>query len=116
MTRFLRLVVIGLFGLVLLAVASANRAPVTLRLLPPDFEPFLGGGWLIDLPLFVVIFAGILLGIGLGFVLEWLRASAVRSAASQHRRQVGRLEREVSRLKDTKGDKPDDIMALLESR
>ncbi|CAM5378776.1 hypothetical protein FALB51S_01858 [Frigidibacter albus] len=92
MIRALRLALLGLLALVLLTVALANRAPVTLRLLPEDAGRFLGLDWAIQLPLFLVIFAGILAGLAIGFVWEWAREAKHRSAASQHRREAAQAE------------------------
>lgn len=116
MLRTLRYLFLGCLAIALLAVASANRAPVVLRLLPEDMARFLDFSWAIELPLFLVIFAGILVGLFVGFVWEWFREASLRSEASQHRRRVGHLEREVSRLRDEKGEGKDDVLALIDGR
>jgi uncharacterized integral membrane protein len=116
MLKALRYSFLAVLGLGLLAVASANRAPVMLRLLPEEFDPFLGRAWVVELPLFLVIFAGILAGLLIGFVWEWFREAGIRAEASQHRRRVGHLEREVSRLKEQKGEGKDEVLALLDGR
>ena len=116
MLRLLRYMLLGAIGIVLLAVACANRAPVTLRFLPEEMDLFFGLGWVVDLPLFLVIFGGVLIGLALGFVWEWIRASAVRGEMVRHRQKVGHLERELTRLKgDAPADK-DDVLALLDAR
>lgn len=116
MIRLLRYALLGVVGLVLLAVASANRAPVTLRLLPEEMDLFFGLGWVADVPLFLVIFAGVLIGLALGFIWEWLREAGVRGDAMRQRQKVGQLERELTRLRgDTPADK-DDVLALLEPK
>ncbi|MGB3315191.1 MAG: LapA family protein [Albidovulum sp.] len=116
MMRMLRLLFLSILGIALVAVASANRELVTLRLLPEELDSFLGFGWSVQLPLFVAIFAGIVAGLGIGFVWEWFREAKHRAAASQHKREAGRLEREVSRLKAEKPEVEDDVLALLEGR
>jgi uncharacterized integral membrane protein len=116
MMRMLRLLFLAVLGIALVAVASANRDLVTLRLLPEEMDSFLGFGWSVQLPLFVAIFAGIVAGLGIGFVWEWFREAKHRTAASQHKREAGRLEREVSRLKAEKPEADDDVLALLEGR
>lgn len=116
MLRVLRLVFLAVLGIVLVAVASANRGVVTLRLLPPELEAFAGTVWSVDLPLFIAIFAGIIAGLGIGFVWEWFREAKHRAAASQHRREVGRLTGEVQRLKQQKPDPEDEVLALLEGK
>lgn len=116
MLRTLRLIFLALLGLVLLAVASANREGVVLRALPQEVDRYLGLNLSIELPLFLVIFAGILAGLGIGFVWEWFREAKHRAAATQHRREAGRLEREVSRLKQQRAEPEDDVIALLEGK
>ena len=73
MLRMLRLLFLALLGIVLIAVASANRDLITLRLLPEELDQFLGIGWSLEVPLFLAIFAGIVAGLGIGFVWEWFR-------------------------------------------
>ena len=115
MIRVLRLALLGLLAIVLLTVALANRGPVTLRLLPEDAGRFLGLDWAIQLPLFLVIFAGILAGLAIGFVWEWAREAKHRSAASQHRREAAQLKSEVNRLHGSNGAPKDEVLALLET-
>lgn len=116
MLRVLRLVFLVVLGIVLVALASANRATVTLRLLPAEVEAFAGFGWSVDVPLFIAIFAGIVAGLGIGFVWEWFREAKHRAAASQHRREVGRLSGEVQRLKGQQIAPEDEVLALLEGK
>ena len=117
MIRYLRLLSLGLLGLGLLIVALANRAPVTLQLLPADLAALTGLTWAMELPLFVVIFGGIVAGVLIGFVWEWFREHGHRAAASQKTREVVRLERELAVLKDATSVPPkDEVLALLEKR
>ena len=115
MLRKLKYMFLAALGLVLLIVALANRTPVTLRLLPEDLGSLVGGVGAIELPLFLVIFAGIVAGLLIGFVWEWFREAKHRSAASHKGREVVRLEREVNRLREEKADPADEILALLEN-
>ena len=115
MIRYLRLLVIGLIGLGLLIVALANRAPVEVRLLPGDLAALTGLTWAMELPLFLVIFSGIIAGVLIGFVWEWLRETRIRSTASARAREVARLERELAELRGAAGTAPkDDVLALLD--
>jgi lipopolysaccharide assembly protein A len=114
MIRYLRLAFLGLFGLGLIAVAIANRAAVQVRLLPDDLAALTGLTWAVELPLFLVIFAGILAGVLVGFVWEWFREAGIRGKASATSREVTRLERELAVLQDQKGTAPkDEVLALL---
>jgi uncharacterized integral membrane protein len=116
MLRALRLAFLAVLGIALVVIASANRGTVTLRLLPTEVDPFLGAGWSVEAPLFIVIFAGIIAGLGVGFVWEWFREAKHRAAASEHRRTAGQLAGEVARLKDEKAVPEDEVLALLEGR
>jgi lipopolysaccharide assembly protein A len=117
MIRYLRLLVIGLVGLSLLTLALANRAPVQVRLLPDDLAALTGLAWAAEVPLFLVIFAGIVAGVLIGFVWEWLRETRIRSTASARAREVARLERELAELRGAAGVAPkDEVLALLEQR
>ncbi len=117
MIRYLRLLFIGLVGVGLLTVALANRAPVPVRLLPEDLAALTGLTWAAEVPLFLVIFGGIIAGVLIGFVWEWFREYGHRATASQKSRDVARLERELAVLKDaTSVPAKDDVLALLEKR
>lgn len=115
MIRTLRLILLGLLGLVLLTLALANRAPVEVRLLPGDLAALTGLTWGMQLPLFLVIFAGILAGVLIGFVWEWFREHGHRATANQKSREVAKLERELAVLRDSTSVPPkDEVLALLD--
>lgn len=114
MIRSLRYLFLAALGLVLLTVALANRAPVTLKALPEDLAAFTGFTWQIELPLFMVIFGGIIAGLLIGFVWEWFREMKHRSTASRKTREVARLERELAVMKDSQSVPKDDILAILD--
>lgn len=116
MIRYIRYVVIALVAIALVTVALANRAPVTVNALPEGLAALVGFGWSMQLPLFLVIFAGIVAGIMIGFLWEWLREHKHRSSASARAREVARLERELAVLKDSRSVPPeDDVLALLDA-
>ena len=114
MIRSLRYLFLAALGLVLLTVALANRAPVTLKALPEDLAAFTGFAWQIELPLFMVIFGGIIAGLLIGFVWDWFREMKHRSTASRKTREVARLERELAVMKDSQSVPKDDILAILD--
>lgn len=117
MIRILRLLFLGLMGLCLLVLALANRAAVEVRLLPGDLAELTGLTWAMQVPLFLVIFAGIIAGVLIGFVWEWFREHGHRAAASQKAREVARLERELAVLRDATSVPPkDEVLALLDKR
>ena len=115
MIRYLRYLFLGAIAVALLTVALANRAPVVVKALPPDLAALLGIDWQLELPLFLVIFGGIVAGLLLGFVWEWFREMKHRSAASIKTREVTRLQRELAVLKDASSVPPkDEVLALLD--
>lgn len=114
MIRYLRYVFLAALALGLLVVAQANRAPVSVRLLPEDLAALTGLSFGMQLPLFIVIFGGIVAGVLIGFVWEWFRERKHRSTASTKTREVTRLERELAVLRDTTSVPQDDVLALLD--
>lgn len=115
MIKALRLLFLAALAVVLIALALANGEIVTLRALPPEAGDFLGFSWSVHLPLYLVIFAGILVGLLIGFVWEWLRERRIRVGHAQATRKAAHLEREVDRLK-TKAEGPkDEVLALLDA-
>lgn len=116
MLKYLRYLVLLAIALCLLTVALANRGPVTLKALPEDLAGLAAAQWQVELPLFVVIFGGVAIGLLIGFVWEWLREHRHRSTASSKTREAARLQRELAVMRDTKGAPQDDVLALLEKK
>lgn len=114
MIRFLRLLFLAMLGICLLTVALANRPTVLVKALPDDMSAFLGVAWQFELPLFLVIFASIVIGLLIGFVWEWARETKIRGTASTKTREVTRLERELATMRDATSLPSDDILALLD--
>lgn len=112
--RYIRYACIAIFAVALIAVALANRTTVTLKVLPDEVAGLFAVNPSINLPLFVVIFGGIIAGVLVGFVWEWFREHKIRSEASKAGRNVRRLEREVARLKGSGEGGQDDVLALLD--
>ena len=114
MFRLLRLLFLGVIAVVLITIAMANRAWVTLSVLPEEIGQHLGLNWSLEVPLFAAIFAGVLLGLLIGFVWEWMREYKIRSTATKATRRAHYLEKEVDRLKTSKEVPKDEILALIE--
>ncbi len=113
--RYLKFLFLGLLGLCLLTVALANRGPVQIRLLPDDMAGLLGVNWSAELPLFLIIFGGIVAGLLIGFVWEWLREHRIRAEAAQTKRRLAATRREVEQLREARPKEPgDDVLALLD--
>lgn len=116
MIRMLRYLLLAVLAIVLVTIALANRDAVTLELLPANIAAFAGQQWQIVLPLYAVIFGGIVAGILIGFIWEWLREHKHRSTASVKSKEVARLERELAVMRDTKPEHKDDVLAILDKR
>ncbi|MEM8656258.1 MAG: LapA family protein [Pseudomonadota bacterium] len=112
--RYIRYACIAIFAVALIAVALANRGMVTLKLLPDEIAGLFAVAPTVQLPLFVVIFGGIIVGLLVGFVWEWLREHAIRAENARNAREKRRLEREVKRLKSEKHEGKDEVLALLD--
>ncbi|MEM6939402.1 MAG: lipopolysaccharide assembly protein LapA domain-containing protein [Pseudomonadota bacterium] len=112
--RYIRYLCILVFAAALISVALANRQSVTLQLLPKDLPIEFAVNPTIELPLFIVILASIIVGLLVGFVWEWFREYGIRADAARQGREKRRLEREVARLKDEKHQDKDEIVALLD--
>ena len=112
--RYIRYAFLIVLAVTLVTVALANRASVTLHLLPGELAGFVPLPNTLDLPLFVIIFGGIVAGLLIGFVWEWFREHKGRAEGARARRDVKNLEREVTRLKGNTADDKDEILALLE--
>lgn len=114
MIRYIRYAFLAVVAIALVAVAAANRAPVTLRALPDELAGLVGMNPQIQLPLFLVVFGGVIGGLLIGFLWEWLREAKHRSEATRQKRAAQNLSREVQKLRGEKHEGKDEVLALLE--
>ncbi|WP_375174444.1 lipopolysaccharide assembly protein LapA domain-containing protein [Pseudooceanicola sp.] len=112
--RYIRYLILAVIGVALIAVALANRGLVSLKLLPEGLARIAGLNPSIELPLFLVIFGGVVVGVLIGFIWEWLREHKHRAEVSRKSKEVGKLEREVRKLKGEKHQGKDEVLALLD--
>lgn len=112
--HYLRYAFLAAVALVLIVMALANRGAVTLSLLPDDMAAYAGMNFSYQLPLFVVIFLAIVLGLLIGFVWEWFREHKHRAEARSATRDKKALEREVKGLKRRQNAGKDEVLALLD--
>lgn len=89
--RFLGWLVFLPFALAIVVIATANRHAVEL-----SFDPL---PWSLSLPLYGVLFAGLILGLLLGLVAEWWFQRRWRRDARLHRRLAQSLSAENERLR-----------------
>ncbi len=112
--RYIRFAFMAALAVSLITIALANAAPVTIRVLPEALEGFAGFSWSMELPLFVVIFMGILFGLVIGFVWEWLREHKHRAEAARRKAEVKELEGELRKVRRQNEKDGDEILALIE--
>lgn len=112
--RYIKYAFLAATALILVAVAVANRGMTTLTLLPSGIADLVGLNRSIDLPLFVIILAGVAAGLLIGFVWEWLREFKQRAESARKDNQIKALRREVRRLRVEKNEGKDDVLALLD--
>ncbi|MFD0985544.1 LapA family protein [Methyloligella solikamskensis] len=79
-------------AIILIALAVANRAPVDLVL-----DPF-AGRFVIEVPLFLLIFGSLAFGLLIGGFATWLSQGKWRKTARNRRREAYDLRRQADRL------------------
>jgi hypothetical protein len=97
MRRFLILFVLLPLAIVAVALSVANREMIQLSLDP------LGGAaprWSVAMPLFILLFATLGLGILIGGVATWIGQGKWRKAARAERANAARLRQDVERLRE----------------
>ena len=95
MRTFLKVLILLPLGILLVLLAVANRAPVSLSLDPVARSPDLA----VTLPLCVVIFAALTLGILIGGIAAWQAQAKHRKAARRYRREASHLRSDAERLR-----------------
>ncbi|MEY8883326.1 LapA family protein [Donghicola sp. XS_ASV15] len=113
--RYIRYAFLAVIAVVLVAIAAANREAVSLQLLPEGLADIAGWNFMIELPLFLVIFASVITGLLIGFVWEWMREHKHRAEARRQKNAAQNLNREVEKLRGEKHKGKDEVLALLES-
>ena len=115
--KTLRYIVLGVVLFFCVTVALANRAPVTLALWPDTMSAFLGFGYSITLPLFVIVSGALGLGLVLGLMWEWLRERGLRSEGAKARRELDKVRAQgaASEPAPKAGTSPrDQVLAILD--
>lgn len=99
----------------LVVVGLANRGLVTLRAMPESLANLIGTSPDVQLPLFLVIFLAVAVGLLIGFVWEWLREHPLRVEGRAQAQKAQALRRELGRVRSEQTKGGDDILALLET-
>ena len=83
-----------------------------IRILPSELEGFLGGGMIFSIPIFVLFLCGVIFGLFVGFVWEWIREMKHRSASSRKSKELAKVESELNQLKRESGHNEDEVFLL----
>ena len=102
--RLIRTLFLFCLATVLFLISLANSKIVTLHFLPDNLSNLFGINNALNIPLFLVFFSGIFIGLVTGFVWEWLREYKFRVEASIYQKRLSKAENELSELnsKETK--------------
>ncbi|NOD62522.1 DUF1049 domain-containing protein [Ruegeria sp. HKCCD6109] len=114
MMRYIRYAFLGTLGIILISVSLANVESVELKLMPDPLAELLGFNLTASLPLFLVVLGGVVAGLIIGFIWEWMREHKHRRDATAKKSEVRKLEREVKKLKNKQNEGKDDVLALLD--
>ena len=107
MVKFLKFIVIGVIGLALVVLGVANVRPVTLSLLPEQVD---GGAYSIDgVPLSLVVFLAVVLGVVIGEIFEYFREHKHRRQVRDRGAEIEKLRAENARLKAKLADPKEDL-------
>ena len=108
--RTVRLTIAVVLLVAVMVLMAANMAPVDLYLVPQKFAP--GLPYLSNVPLAMVIVATLLVGIIIGFLMEFAREAKDRRSLAEKRREVGELRERNATLTQRLEDQGDEIGAL----
>ena len=98
-------------------IALANRAPVTLALWPDTITAFVGFGYAMTLPLFVLVGGAVGAGLLLGLIWEWLRERGQRVDGARARRELDRVRSgQAPAVPATTQGPRDQVLAILDDK
>lgn len=112
--RAIRLFFIALLAVVLILVAAANRAALTVNLVPESLASLTGGQWSLTMPGFLALFLAMVFGLIVGLIWEWLREAGIRAEAKAKGQQLARLEREMGDMRRKHAAPKDEVLAILD--
>jgi uncharacterized integral membrane protein len=83
-------------AVIVILLAIANRGPATVT-----FDPFSGADpqFSVTVPMFLILFAAVAIGVVLGGIASWLNQARYRREAREAKAAVARAEAEVKRLR-----------------
>ena len=112
--RYVRYTFLAVLGITLVSISLANRQMVELKVMPDALSELTGSNLATSLPLFLVVLGGVVAGLVIGFLWEWLREHKHRRDATVKKGEVRKLEREIKQLKRKQNEGQNDVLALLD--
>ena len=111
--RLIRTLFLFCLATLLFLPSLANSEKVTLYFLPESLTALFEIEISLNIPLFLVFFSGIIIGLVIGFVWEWFREYKFRAEANNYQKRLFKAENKLSEL-HAKENKKDDVLTLLE--
>jgi hypothetical protein len=112
--RAIRLIFFVVLAIVLILVATANRAPITVGMMPQGIADFTGRDWTLTMPGFLALFLAMVFGVMIGLIWEWLREAHLRAESKARAQDLARMQREVGDLRRTHAAPKDEVLAILD--
>lgn len=109
--KTIRYAMYAILGIFLLLMALNNQQATQFVVLPDYIPGF--PAIVFNVPLFIVILGALLIGIVIGYVLEYIRETRIRLNASRTQKALKKTTAELDALKNQTGIHDDEVLALL---
>jgi putative membrane protein len=110
---YIRYLILIIVGFTYFIFCFANQEIVTLSFLPHEFQVNTKKTLSVDVPIFIVLSVGLLIGLILGFTLEWfrnLKSQRLRRKSADKKK----TERTRSVIRSPNGKNQDELLELLD--
>jgi uncharacterized membrane protein YciS (DUF1049 family) len=98
MAGFIKALILVPVGFVIILLAIANRAPITISFDPfSEADPLLA----VSAPLWLVLFIALAIGVLIGGVAAWLVQGKHRKLERQYKRECDSLRKEVESVRES---------------
>ena len=97
--RYIKLLVWVLVGVLLVVFALGNNQTVQVYLFPNIFSNTLIARSIFPMPLFIIVYLVLLIGVIFGFIFEYFRQYKYRLNLRKYKKEVNSLRAEVQELK-----------------
>ena len=97
--RYFKLLIWVLVSIILVIFALGNNQAVQVYLLPSTFTHTLVSRSIFSIPLFIVVYLALLIGVVFGFIFEYFREYKYRLDLRKNKKELRSLRIEVQELK-----------------